>query len=663
MEAALCEDCRDLLQSNHNDKLRRFMDSPEHERPVAKVLGAASAGCRLCEAIVNKFRSRQSELLSFAQTNGQPVTFQLIIRKYWNTNLQWEEDIDRPFLQVSISQLQVEFRLWRVTDAPTTKDASRGDRNTGSETSFARAAKWLRQCTMKHDSCNGVNTPKEWAPTRLLDVGLRSPFPNIIKLHQTKSWQTPIQYAALSHCWGAIQPLKLLQGNLHTLMDGILLEDLPMSFQDAIHTTRKLGIQYLWIDSLCIIQDSNEDWDLESSLMTYVYGGCLLNIAAAASNDCTGGLFQNRPSSYLGPCLISVESQNEASISWYQLWDQDLWHTEFETAKLNTRAWVMQERILSPRTLAFTKSQLFWECRCKRASEEFPSEYPMDLFEKWQRSFEQPNLYNKLKVHDLNHHADSRLGDDPLPRLSLAWHNLVMFYSRKDMTFEQDKLVAISGLAILFAQKMGLDYFAGLWKLTLLNDLLWEVNVDTYARHRPLAYRAPSWSWASVECPVKYLPGRVELNRVTVVDVKVNRVPKSQFGRVLGGYLRLQGKLFPNLSIVFDGKSLYSLKRRGLNETSFVASCTPDEKVSSTDAQLELLCLPLASYWDSTRARGGWHYEYRGLVLSPERNQPKGYYKRWGIFKATQSEFFKDHCNHAPIECYINGKEETIVVI
>lgn len=664
MKAALCEDCRDFLQSNHDDKWRCFMDSPEYERSVAKVLRAADVGCRLCEAIVNKFRSLQSELLSLAQSHGQPVTFRLLIRPYENTNLPWEEDIDRPFLRVSISQLPIEFRLWRVTEGPTANSASYNDHNTSSETSFARAAEWLRECMLEHDSCSGVNTPKEWAPTRLIDVGSSSPFPDIVKLKQTKGWQTPIRYAALSHCWGAVQPLKLLQSNLHVLMDGICLANLPKSFQDAVYTTRKLGIQYLWIDSLCIIQDSKEDWDLESSLMTDVYGGCLLNIAAAASNDCTGGLFQSRPSSYLGPCLISVESQNGALVSRYQLWDENTWHAEFETAKLNTRAWVMQERMLSPRTLAFTKAQLFWECRCKRASEEFPSEYPIELFEKWQRGFEQPYLHNKLKTYTLNRHADGRLGDDHIPRLSLAWHNLVMLYSRKDMTFEKDKLVAISGLAILFSQQMGIDYFAGLWKFTLLSDLLWEVNADKNVRDRPLTYRAPSWSWASVECPVEYLPGWVESERVTVVDVKIQRAPgNSQFGRVRGGYLRLQGKLFPDLSVVFDAETLYSLRKRGLKGTTLVARCKPDERVGPADTQMELLCLPVGSYFDSTRAMGGWHYECRGLVLLVARNQPRGYYKRWGTFEATQSAFFKDPYNQAPIERYINGEEGTIAII
>lgn len=471
MDSILCEDCRAFLQSNHDDKHQTFVDSPIHERPVVKFLSAAGIECRLCETIASKFRAIQPNSLSTAQINGQPVTFRILIRPYYNTNLQWPEDIDRPFLQVSISGIQVEFHLWRVTSRPRANGISHDDHNTSSETSFARAAEWLRKCTMEHGSCNGVSTPEKWIPNRLIDVGSRPLFTDQIKLKHTKEWKTPLRYAALSHCWGTMQPRKLLQSNVHAFIEGIRLNDLPKSFQDAVYTTRKLGIQYLWIDSLCILQDSKEDWDVESSLMTQVYGGCLLNIAAAASDDCTGGLFQERPSSYMGPCFISLESQEKAATSWYQLWDHNLWNDEFETAKLNTRAWVMQERMLSPRTLAFTKTQLYWECRCKGASEEFPSEYPIELFERRKREFKQPELHNKLKVKAINDHADGRLGSDHIPRLSLAWHNLVMLYSRKHMTFEQDKLIAINGLASLFAQLIKSDYLAGLWKSTLLSDL------------------------------------------------------------------------------------------------------------------------------------------------------------------------------------------------
>ncbi|KAH9206175.1 heterokaryon incompatibility protein-domain-containing protein, partial [Leptodontidium sp. 2 PMI_412] len=350
------------------------------------------------------------------------------------------------------------------------------DQNTGSDPSLTRAAKWLRECISEHENCNQVNCPTDWVPHRLLDVGSRCPFSDVIRLKQTEGWQTPVRYAALSHCWGDIQPLKLVNENLPTLVHGILLGDLPMTFQDSVRTIRRLGIQYLWIDSLCIIQDSKKDWDIESSLMTYVYGGSMLNIAAAASNNCAGGLFQNRLSSYLGPCRFSVASQDGASTLRYQLRNPDLWNTEFGSATLNTRAWVVQERMLSPRTLAFTRAQLFWECRHKRACDEFPSGYPVEYFDKPPMTFELPSLHNKLKTQVLVGPINRILVENLAEQLSLAWHKLVMLYSRQKITFEEDKLVALSWLAILFAQQVHGEYLAGLWKSTLLADLLWEVN-------------------------------------------------------------------------------------------------------------------------------------------------------------------------------------------
>ncbi len=202
MTAALCEDCRDFLRSNHDDKY--FQDSPDYQRSAARVLGTADGGCRLCKAVVNKFNTLQSELLSFAQTNGQPVTFRLLIKPNYNTNLQWEEDIDRPFLQVLISQIRAEFRLWRVTEKSRANGALCHDYDISSEINFARAAEWLRECELKHGICNATNTRKDWALTRLLNVGSGCSFPDTIKLEQTKGLRTPIRYAVLSYCWGAI---------------------------------------------------------------------------------------------------------------------------------------------------------------------------------------------------------------------------------------------------------------------------------------------------------------------------------------------------------------------------------------------------------------------------------------------------------------------------
>jgi len=460
MDVSLCGDCSDFLQSNHHDDCygeeswRHFKDSLDCERLVSQVIQTANMGCNVCKTVVCKFRSLKPDLLVVAQKNGESVTFRVVIEEYYNTNLQWLEDIDRPFLRVSISQEEIKFRLWPISKTYEADcGVNDGDQSTGSESSFLRAEKWLRKCMHNHDNCNSVNTLGDWAPSRLLDIGpATNPFPTTIKLTKTESWQRSVHYTTLSHCWGSVQPFRLLRSNLSELMDGIPIDVLPKTFQDAIYATWRFGIQYLWIDSLCIIQDSKKDWDVESSLMAQVYGRCLLNLAATSSNDCTGGLFKNRPPSYLGSRFISVESMTDGFKSYYQLWDQNVWTDSFESAKLNTRAWVMQERLLSPRTLGFAKAQLFWECRCDRFSEEFPFGYPSELFERHQRGFPQPGIQDKLKTHSLNHHADSRFEDDHARRLSLAWHNLVMHYSEKEITYEQDKLPAISGIASLFAQ-------------------------------------------------------------------------------------------------------------------------------------------------------------------------------------------------------------------
>jgi Heterokaryon incompatibility protein (HET) len=553
-----------------------------------------------------------------------------------------------------------------VIDGPAVEAAS-DDQNTGSESSLTRAAKWLRECMSEHDNCNQINSPIDWAPHRLLDVGSSSPSSDVIRLEQTKGWQTPVRYAALSHCWGDIQPLRLVQDNLHQLVHGISIGSLCRSFQDAVHTVRRLGIQYLWIDSLCIIQDSEQDWDIESSLMTYVYGGSMLNIAAAASNNCAGGLFQNQPSSYLGPCLLSVASRDGASILRYQVYDPDLWNAEFETAKLNTRAWVVQERMLSPRTLAFAKTQLFWECRHKRACDEFPSGYPVEYFDKPPMTFKLPSLDSKLKTQALIGREDSRLGKNLTVQLSLAWHNLVMLYSRQNMSFEQDKLVAISGLAILFAQQVHGEYFAGLWKPTLLADLLWEASTCKYPRRRSLTYRSPSWSWASMECPVNYIIGRVTSHRVKVVDVNVQTIiGSSKWSKVTEGCLRLQGKLFPNLGAVFNRDlEIFSLEKRGMNHTIPVADCIPNERAHQdgnvANTESGLLCLPLVSYVNATRAMG-YSCEFRGLVLLQGRGQSRGHYQRWGVFEVEHSTFFEDSDNQASSEWYVD-REEGIIVI
>ena len=167
---------------------------------------------------------------------------------------------------------------------------------------------------------------------------------------------------------------------------------------------------------------------------------------------------------------------------------------------------------------------------------------------------------------------------------------------------------------------------------------------------------------------MRYLPGRIVSSKVTVVDVQVQRLPgKNQFGRVTGGYLKLQGHLFSNFRVVFDAGTRYSLRKCCPDGAEVIASCIPDATLGPAEMQMKLFCLPIGSYWDSIRAMGGTDYECRGLVLSAEGNQPGGYYSRWGTFQveysSSQPPFFEDLYNRAPIESYIDGDEGTVVII
>lgn len=157
---------------------------------------------------------------------------------------------------------------------------------------------WLDSCSRHHTSCGHLDRSRNASqyPTRLLDVGSHaSSSSNDIKLVDTNTIALKGPYVTLSHCWGGASITKLSKATKQQFLDK--LPALPKTYQDAVIVARKLHVRYLWIDSLCIIQDDPEDWATESLLMDQVYNA-LLNIAATAASDSRGGLFHSRP------CLV-----------------------------------------------------------------------------------------------------------------------------------------------------------------------------------------------------------------------------------------------------------------------------------------------------------------------------------------------------------------------
>ena len=165
--------------------------------------------------------------------------------------------------------------------------------------------RWIKQCTLEHvaykPSVAGAS-PDKW-PSRLIAVGGHDNAN--VKLCETSLLSiSRLYYATLSHCWRSFVPLRLLKTNIAVLSQGIEWDTLPQTFQDAVKMTRNLGLRYLWIDYLCILQDSSQDWTVESNRMYDIYRHSHISLAAVASKNANGGLaYSSSPLSRI-PCHV-----------------------------------------------------------------------------------------------------------------------------------------------------------------------------------------------------------------------------------------------------------------------------------------------------------------------------------------------------------------------
>lgn len=294
-------------------------------------------------------------------------------------------------------------------------------------------------------------------------------------------------------------------------MKVIPVESLPKTFKDAIEIAQKLGLNYLWIDSLCIIQDSEDDWQKESALMRSVYGGSIITIAASSAHDSSQGCFL-KPPNFSGGLRARITDggrqrvQDFRSMNVYSL-------STFET-HLGTRAWALQEKMLPSRTIHFGDRGAFWECRTTIASEYLPDGFPNQLV--------RPLVCREGKFEWL-------------------WPLIVQLYSAANLTFGKDKLPALSGIARFAYNETGDQYLAGLWRGRVEEQLCWYRCRSKSTLKRP-PWRAPTWSWASVDGRVSWYTlqkGLLETKYAHVLDANTIKYGHDPFGQVTSGVIRL----------------------------------------------------------------------------------------------------------------------------
>lgn len=378
---------------------------------------------------------------------------------------------------------------------------------------FDRIKAWLKECEAgiadKHKMCLPSEASQFQLPTRLLKiVQERGEF----KISLKEVYGETLRYATLSHCWGEHQPLRTTKENLNHHVKEIKWSSLPRTFQDAVMVSHGLGISYLWIDSLCIVQDDEVDWAKEAARMKDIYARSYVTLAAAAGKDSSHDLFPREPEA------VSVsEEEKSRRCARYSVWT---------TSVLSTRAWVMQERLLSRRTLYFYEDEVLLECpstllcQCSGSNSVSNSSY-----QRWALTwggtrqctdnesilcrFTQASRHMNDSSRNQQPHWEETLelapcsSDTAVFALATLWDELLEQYCRLNITKLSDRLPALAGIAGTFGNSgvFG-EYTSGLWDGLFLSLMLWYIEPTNSPKlKRPCKADptlAPSWSWASV---------------------------------------------------------------------------------------------------------------------------------------------------------------------
>ncbi|RYN31162.1 hypothetical protein AA0115_g4709 [Alternaria tenuissima] len=526
-----------------------------HHRTLETLEMSAAQGCHICQAFWLQVSETEQDALRAAETKrllatpGRPpekpepdnleeyfewLTFTLLLKEPWGLGVDY-------VLMLKFSGEGVDWRSVSPKDTPALGfhtfqicfnrqlTQAVNSYSTDSDEFWATAMTWFDQCVKTHVKCNPNRDRPAWYPTRLLDLGSGQNDNQILRLIQTADESMSGPYVTLSHCSGKSQFIQLNKNTSASLRSGVSIEVMPKTFREAILTTRRFGTRYIWIDSMCIQQvwmhmgedcsrrwltehnekDDQSDWFHEAEL-------CVADIDESRSH-------------------IQCDIHN------YFFWSHNI-----PGCIINKRAWVVQERLLAPRVLCFGHSQLLWECMEHDASESYPNRLP-DFFQK--------QVFTNFKALDADTYirkieAQGRQVDGNVA-CYVIWNKIISAYSETLLTVATDKLIALSGIAKRMRPTVNNDtYVAGIWRKHLESALLWLIKthekIDGSPSCRPTPYRAPTWSWASVDGVMVTEAVRSKSEwAIEVVDHHLKYATNDTTGVVTGGWLDLQGALKP----------------------------------------------------------------------------------------------------------------------
>ncbi|RFU74366.1 hypothetical protein TARUN_7879 [Trichoderma arundinaceum] len=508
-----------------------FAECDYHEFSFADLIRSSKRGCDRCTALISAFEALG--ITGFAVAR-------------WHPNLN---SPGSPFLEIpNADDTKQVFELCSIgapLDKPVlfTEDPSlqavlcRGyklPRTTGDDETLDQAANWLAECRSLHDGCRISDTT--FVPNRLLFLGAKRTNSNTINL--VENLKNSVPYAALSHRWTEETPTKcLLTSNLVDRgQNGMPIAELPRMMQDVVSVLRRLGIEYIWIDCLCIIQDDEEDWRREAALMASVYTNAELTVAASWCDKVEQSLFRDHSGAqevavdvaeiYGQPIFIR---RRKPHFTWSAIESNLVAYTMVEGPEMEwpllTRGWVYQEQLLSRRMLHFTRNELIWECL--EATQCECGWYNNNARDEWARQW-----YKQ-------------------PPGSKAWADIIKGYAKRPLTVVTDKLPALAGIAKVIAMQKGYDareYLCGLWEKELEDSFFWCLSEPP--REPRSDHHIPTWSWASVSGDVECW--QVALENIEFLGSNVEYRGDPLMGDVVSGMLSLSGDVVPG--VIYHGQ-------------------------------------------------------------------------------------------------------------
>ncbi|KXL45056.1 MAG: hypothetical protein FE78DRAFT_71254 [Acidomyces sp. 'richmondensis'] len=351
---------------------------------------------------------------------------------------------------------------------------------------LSMARKWLSRCIKEHEHCGQGSFSPDSMPTRLLDITEK----NIVRLVTTQG--RTYSYMALSYCWGETNFKGTVQRSLQKYARGVKLDSLPKTIQNALQIASALGLDYCWVDALCIIQDDGDDWNKEAAKMALIYESATLTLAASSSLSSEDGLFSQRECSRypLVPCHIAGSTLHPSRPEFGALNER----------KWRKRAWTLQEELVSRRILYWDLHMLYWDCQ-ERQWYEWGNEDRTNTSDIHSRSHNQ-NQRVKLASHPPSIGGEREIRDPS--RFFWLWDRTHLNYWERKITYPKDWPIAIRGVAEVF-QKLhpGDKLVWGMWKGRFIADLLWEfVPKDVEIANRYCSAQkphpnVPTWSWFS----------------------------------------------------------------------------------------------------------------------------------------------------------------------